>query len=37
MLIYAWGSLMGKLSSEELENARRRTEDAVETIKQQWI
>jgi hypothetical protein len=34
MLIYAWGSLMGKLSNEELEDVRRRIEDAVKTIRQ---
>jgi len=33
MLIYAWGSLMGKLSSEELENVRRRIEDALKSAK----
>jgi len=34
MLIYAWGSLMGKLSSEELEDVRRRVRDEVKTIRQ---
>jgi hypothetical protein len=34
MLIYAWGSLMGKLSNEELEDVRRRIEDAVKAIRQ---
>jgi hypothetical protein len=35
MLIYTWGSLTGKLSSEKLEDVRRRIEDAVKTIRQQ--
>jgi hypothetical protein len=35
MLIYAWGSLTGKLSNEELEDVRKRIEDAVKTIRQQ--
>ena len=33
MLVYAWGSLVGKLSSEELEDVRRRIEDALKSIK----
>jgi len=33
MLIYTWGSLVGKLSSEELEDARRRIGDALKSIK----
>jgi hypothetical protein len=35
MLIYAWGSLVGKLGNEELEDVRRRIEDAVKAIRQQ--
>jgi len=34
MLVYTWGSLVGKLSSEELEDVRRRIEDAVKAIRQ---
>ena len=34
MLIYAWGSLTNKLSSEELEDVRRRVRDEVKTIRQ---
>jgi hypothetical protein len=34
MLVYVWGSLVGKLSSEELEGVRRRIEDAVKAIRQ---
>jgi len=34
MLIYAWGSLTGRLSSEELEDVRRRVRDEVKTIRQ---
>jgi len=34
MLVYAWGLLVGKLSSEELEDVGRRIEDAVKTIRQ---
>jgi hypothetical protein len=33
MLIYAWGSLTGRLSSEELEDVRRRIGDALKSIK----
>ena len=33
MLIYAWGSLTGKLSSEKLEDVRRRIGDALKSIK----
>jgi hypothetical protein len=33
MLIYAWGSLTGKLSSEKLEDVRRRIKDSVKTIR----
>ncbi len=33
MLIYAWGSLVGKLSKEELENVRRRIKDALKSAK----
>jgi hypothetical protein len=32
MLIYAWGSLVGKLSSEELEDVRRRIGDALKSV-----
>jgi hypothetical protein len=35
MLFYAWGSLTGKLSSEKLEDVRRRIKDAVKAIRQQ--
>jgi hypothetical protein len=34
MLVYAWGSLTGRLSNEELEGVRRRIEDAVKAIRQ---
>jgi hypothetical protein len=34
MLIYAWGSLVSKLSNKELEDVRRRIEDAVKAIRQ---
>jgi hypothetical protein len=34
MLIYTWGSLTDKLSSEKLEDVRR-IKDAVKTIRQQ--
>jgi len=34
MLIYAWGSLVSKLSNEELEDVRRRIEDGVKAIRQ---
>jgi len=33
MLIYTWGSLVSKLSSEELEDVRRRIEDEVKAIR----
>jgi hypothetical protein len=33
MLIYAWGSLTGRLSSEELEDVRRRIGDALKSVK----
>ncbi|WP_143701517.1 hypothetical protein [Vulcanisaeta sp. EB80] len=33
MLIYAWGSLVGKLSNEELEDVRKRIEDTVKAIR----
>ena len=33
MLIYAWSSLMGKLSSEELEDVKRRIGDALKSVK----
>jgi hypothetical protein len=33
MLIYAWGSLVSKLSNEELEDVRRRIEDSVKAIR----
>jgi len=32
MLIYAWGSLTGKLSSEKLEDVRRRIGDALKSV-----
>jgi uncharacterized radical SAM superfamily Fe-S cluster-containing enzyme len=35
MLVYAWGSLTGRLSSKELEDVRRRIGDAVKAIRQQ--
>jgi len=34
MLVYAWGLLVGKLSSEELEDVGRRIEDAAKAIRQ---
>jgi hypothetical protein len=34
MLIYAWGSLVSKLSNKELEDVRRRIEDAVKAVRQ---
>jgi hypothetical protein len=33
MMIYAWGSLVSKLSSEELEDVRRRIGDALKSVK----
>jgi hypothetical protein len=33
MLVYTWGSLMGKLSNEELKDVRRRIEDVLKSIK----
>ena len=32
MLVYVWGSLVGKLSSEELEDVRRRIGDALKSV-----
>jgi hypothetical protein len=32
ILIYAWGSLTGRLSSEELEDVRRRIGDALKSV-----
>jgi len=33
MLVYTWGSLMGKLSNEELKDVRRRIKDVLKSIK----
>jgi hypothetical protein len=33
MLIYTWGSLTGRLSSEELKDVRRRIGDALKSVK----